>query len=142
MEIEIHGFISEQHSIEPSTKPQFAFGAKRPNDINEYRYGKITPPTIQSITPMMKGFRFEYSNNPIIITTYIHKNTLFTLLSLNDIHLISYPNPENINTFITTSFDTSSEKEDFYLSSARGKLVQTAYNVSDSIKNLKKEQTR
>ncbi len=134
--------MSKLHSIEPSSQPQFVFGAKRPNNIKEYAYGKIVPPAFQSITPMMKEFRFEYLNNPIIITTYIHKNMLFTLLSLNDIHLISYPNPENISTFITTPFDTSSEKEDFYLSSARGKLVQTAYNVSDSIKNLKKEQTR
>jgi len=142
LEILHHGFKENTHSIEPSSKPQFWFGAKRENDIKQYESGKIKYPEGRTITSSMNEFRFLHDNNLITITTYIDNNTLYTLYSLDDTHLISYPNPQKEASFNTDLFNTSAEKPEYYLTSARGKLIQTAYFVSDSLNPLQTNQAR
>lgn len=141
------GFEKSVHSIEPSSKPQFVFGAKRPNDPDQYANGNIQPPKPSLLTQYLYSFEFTHNGITITITTYLHddidqQKTLYTLCSLDDTHLISYPNPQKEGSFNTDLFNTSAEKPEYYLTSARGKLIQTAYFVSDSLNPLQTNQAR
>lgn len=100
------------------------------NDIKQYESGKIKHPEGRTITSSMNEFRFLHDNNLITITTYIDNNTLYTLYSLDDTHLIFYPDSQMEDSFHTESFVTSVERPEHYLASAREKMIRMVCSLN------------